>query len=49
MSDFINEFETKMNKTVNVLKNDYSAIRAGRANPSLLDKITVMYYDTATQ
>jgi len=32
-----------------VLENEYSAIRAGRANPAVLDKITVDYYGTPTQ
>lgn len=48
MSEFIKEYETKMTKTISVLKQEYAAIRAGRANPALLDKITVMYYDVAT-
>lgn len=38
------EFESKMKKTISVLKDDLNAIRAGRANPSLLDRITVEYY-----
>lgn len=38
------EFEIKMKKTINVLKDDLNAIRAGRANPALLDRITVDYY-----
>ena len=42
------EFEGKMNKTVEVLRNQYSAIRAGRANPSVLDQIKVDYYGTPT-
>ena len=40
--------KTKMGKTVSVLKGDYAAIRAGRANPQVLDKLTVDYYGTAT-
>jgi ribosome recycling factor len=36
----------KMGKTINALKNEYAAIRAGRANPSVLDKIRVDYYGT---
>lgn len=40
--------EDKMNKTIGVLKGDYAAIRAGRANPAVLDKITVDYYGTPT-
>ena len=40
--------KTKMGKTVSVLKSDYAAIRAGRANPQVLDKLTVDYYGTPT-
>ena len=36
----------KMNKTVENLASDYTTIRAGRANPHILDKITVDYYGT---
>ncbi len=39
-----NEFEKKMKKTISVLKEELNSIRAGRANPSLLDRITVDYY-----
>lgn len=42
------EVKTKMDKAIRALENDYAAIRAGRANPALLDKITVDYYGTAT-
>lgn len=42
------EISTKMEKTIGVLKNELSAIRAGRANPALLDKITVDYYGVPT-
>ncbi len=38
----------KMEKTKNVLRGDLMAIRAGRANPQLLDRITVDYYGTPT-
>ena len=40
--------EEKMGKTVSVLNNDYAAIRAGRANAAVLDKIRVDYYGTPT-
>lgn len=40
--------EEKMNKTIHVLRNNLSGIRAGRANPSILDKITIEYYGTPT-
>ena len=41
-------YEGKMNKTLEVLQSDYAAIRAGRANPQVLDKIKVDYYGTPT-
>lgn len=40
----IAKYEEKMQKSVANLKEEYSTIRAGRANPHLLDKITVDYY-----
>ena len=40
--------KTKMGKTVNALVSEYGAIRAGRANPQILDKVTVDYYGTPT-
>lgn len=42
------EIESKMKKTVSVLQEELMSIRAGRANPSLLDKITVDYYGVMT-
>ena len=42
------EYENRMMKTVEALQNQYSAIRAGRANPSVLDQIKVEYYGTPT-
>lgn len=44
MSVELKEFEDKMKKSVENLANDYTTIRAGRANPHVLDKITVDYY-----
>ena len=41
-------YETKMKKTLDVLSKDLAAIRAGRANPHVLDKITIDYYGTQT-
>ncbi len=38
----------KMDKTISVMKEELANIRAGRANPHLLDKITVEYYGTPT-
>jgi len=40
--------EESMSKTIKVLNSDYSAIRAGRANAAVLDKIKVDYYGTPT-
>jgi ribosome recycling factor len=40
--------QEKMEKTLTVLKHELSTLKAGRANPSLLDRITVEYYGTAT-
>lgn len=48
MKDVLKTTEEKMQKSVNVLDSDYKAIRAGRANPGVLDKITVDYYGTET-
>lgn len=42
------QFEEKMEKSVDSLYKDYSTIRAGRANPHILDKITVSYYGIPT-
>ena len=49
MNERLKHYNEKMEKTVRVLENEYSAIRAGRANPAVLDKITVDYYGTPTQ
>lgn len=40
--------EAKMEKAQAALRNDLAAIRAGRANPAILDKVTVEYYGVAT-
>lgn len=44
MNEKIKPFEEKMNKSLDALKEEFSTIRAGRANPHLLDKIRVDYY-----
>lgn len=41
-------YEAKMDKTIDVLVEDYATIRAGRANPHILDKIKVPYYGMDT-
>jgi len=43
-----NDLEEKMKKTIKVLKEDLNAIRAGRANPALLDRVMVNYYGAPT-
>lgn len=45
--DYTN-IEERMKKTINVYERNLSEIRAGRANPAILNKITVDYYGTAT-
>lgn len=42
----VEQFESKMQKSVDNLKEEYAGIRAGRANPHVLDKIRVDYYGT---
>ena len=42
------ELEEKMEKTIVALKTEFNGIRTGRANPSILDRITVSYYGTET-
>ena len=42
------DLESKMKKTISVYKEDLQSIRAGRANPWLLEKITVDYYGQST-
>ena len=41
-------YKEKMEKTLNVLKADLNTVRAGRANASLLDQISIDYYGTMT-
>ena len=48
MFDYKREAEDKMKKSIEVLRDDLLSIRAGRANPALLDKITVEYYGQVT-
>ena len=42
------EYENRMKRAIEVLQTQFSSIRAGRANPSVLDQIKVDYYDTPT-
>ena len=48
MDERIQVYETKMGKTLNALESELTTIRAGRANPHILDKITVDYYGSPT-
>lgn len=48
MQTTIKTAEEKMEKTLDVLIREFGSIRAGRANPSVLDKISVDYYGCAT-
>lgn len=48
MKELMNHAEEKMSKTVAALEKEYGAVRAGRANPAILDRVTVDYYGTAT-
>ncbi len=43
------KYENKLNKAFDHLKSEFLSIRAGRANPQVLNKITVDYYGTPTQ
>ena len=44
----LKQFEDKMQKSLDSMTNDFMTIRAGRANPHVLDKIKVDYYGTPT-
>lgn len=48
MKTVLKNSEDKMSKTISHLEEAYASIRAGRANPAVLDKITVDYYGTPT-
>ena len=48
MKELIAKAETGMNKTLDALNRDFAAVRAGRANPAVLDKILVDYWGTPT-
>lgn len=47
-SELIKASEDKLKKTLDALKKEYGTLRAGRATPSLLDKVMVDYYGTPT-
>ena len=48
MNEKLKEYNDKMQKSFDFLKDDLASIRAGRANPHVLDKIKVDYYGTPT-
>ena len=48
MKEQINIAKEKMNKSINALSNEFASIRAGRANPAVLDKVLVDYYGSPT-
>lgn len=48
MREELKKFEDKMKKTVGSLLDDFATIRAGRANPHVLDRLTVDYYGAPT-
>ena len=48
MNEIFATAETKMNKSLNNMASEFSAIRAGRANPGVLDRISVDYYGCPT-
>ncbi|MEG1426507.1 MAG: ribosome recycling factor [Oscillospiraceae bacterium] len=49
MKEILDRAEAKMSKSIIALQNEFSTIRAGRANPAVLDRIMVDYYGTPTQ
>ena len=48
INDILNEADGKMDKSVEATREEFSAIRAGRANPAMFAKIMVDYYGTPT-
>ncbi len=44
----LSQYDEKMSKSVDALATEYASIRAGRANPHILDKLRVDYYGTPT-
>ena len=48
MKEVFEKCKSKMDKTIHALKAEYGAIRAGRANPQVLDRLSVDYYGTPT-
>ncbi len=48
MNEIFDFAEKRMQRAVDQLKEDYSLIKAGRANPAILNKLMINYYDTPT-
>ena len=48
MDERLKVYDEKMQKAVEFLSADFASVRAGRANPHVLDKIKVDYYGTPT-
>ncbi|MBD5550706.1 MAG: ribosome recycling factor [Lachnospiraceae bacterium] len=48
MDERLKVYDEKMQKAIRYLEGDYQTIRAGRANPHVLDKVKVNYYGTPT-
>ena len=48
MKDLLTKTEEKMDKCINSVNREFATVRAGRANPSVLDRITVDYYGVPT-
>ena len=48
INDTLRDADQKMNKAVEVAREEFAAIRAGRANPSMFAKLTADYYGTPT-
>ncbi|RYB95418.1 ribosome recycling factor [Nocardioides oleivorans] len=48
INDVLNDADSKMNKSVEATREEFAAIRAGRANPAMFSKITAEYYGTQT-
>jgi ribosome recycling factor len=48
IKDIMNDAESRMHSAIQVLRDDLAAIRTGRANPSLVEKLSIEYYGTPT-
>lgn len=48
MNDVLNETESKMKKAIETMEKRFTNVRAGRANPAILDSVVVSYYGTPT-